>query len=146
MTNFDNNLDFINEVYRNAHVALQAISNVLDEVNDKSFKKELLLEYEKYESFIGEVSAYMAENGYEKKELGVMKKVMMKTGIKMNTVFDNSIKHIAELMIKGTVMGITELCTLINDANSEIKEEILAFAKRLKNIQENYEERLKKFL
>ena len=81
MANFDNNLDFINEVYRNAHVALQAISNVLEEVSDKSFKKELLHEYEGYENFIGEVSKYMTENGYEKKELGVMKKVMMKTCI-----------------------------------------------------------------
>ncbi len=146
MANFDNNLDFINEVYRNAHVALQAISNVLDDVDDNSFKKELQHEYEGYENFIGEVSAYMTENGYEKKELGVMKKVMMKTGIKMNTVMDDSVTHIAEIMIKGTVMGITELCTLINDANSCIREEILNFAKKLKVLEENYEERLKKFL
>ena len=146
MANFDNNLDFINEVYRNAHVALQAISNVLDDVSDNSFKKELLHENEGYENFIGEVSKYMTENGYEKKELGVMKKVMMKTGIKMNTIMDDSVTHIAEIMIKGTVMGITELCTLINDANSEIREEILEFAKRLKELEENYEERLKKFL
>ena len=146
MANFDNNLDFINEVYRNAHVALQAISNVLDDVGDNSFKKELLHENEGYENFIGEVSKYMTENGYEKKELGVMKKVMMKTGIKMNTIMDDSVTHIAEIMIKGTDMGITELCTLINDANSEIREEILEFAKRLKELEENYEERLKKFL
>ena len=146
MANFDNNLDFINEVYRNAHVALQAISNVLEEVSDKSFKKELLHENEGYENFIGEVSKYMTENGYEKKELGVMKKVMMKTGIKMNTVMDKSTTHIAEIMIKGTVMGITELCTLINDANSEIRQEIFEFAKKLKVLEENYEQRLKKFL
>ena len=146
MTNFDNNLDFINEVYKNAHVALQAISNVLDSVEDASFKKELLYEYKGYENLISEISAYMAEKGYETKELGTMKKVMMKTGIKMNTAFNDSVSHIAEIMIKGTVMGITELCTLINDANSEIREEILEFAKKLKALQENYEERLKKFL
>ena len=70
----------------------------------------------------------------------------MKTGIKMNTVMDDSVTHIAEIMIKGTVMGITELCTLINDANSQIREEILTFAKKLKVLEENYEERLKKFL
>ncbi len=146
MANFDNNLDFINEVYRNAHVALQAISNVLESVTDNSFKKELLHEYEGYENFIGDLSGYMAENGYEKKELGVMKKVMMKTGIKMNTVMDSTVKHIAEIMIKGTVMGITELCTLINEATSQIKENNIEYAKQLKVLEENYEERLKKFL
>ena len=41
MTNFDNNLDFINEVYRNAHVALQAISDVIDSVEDEKLKNYL---------------------------------------------------------------------------------------------------------
>lgn len=146
MTNFDNNLDFINEVYKNAHVALQAISNVLDSVEDASFKKELLYEYKGYENLISEISAYMAEKGYETKELGTMKKVMMKTGIKMNTAFNDSVSHIAEIMIKGTVMGITELCSLLNDVTEKIDEEVITFAKKLKTLEEQYEERLKKFL
>ena len=146
MTNFDNNLDFINEVYKNAHVALQAISNVLDSVGDASFKKELLYEYKGYENLISEISAYMAEKGYETKELGTMKKVMMKTGIKMNTAFNDSVSHIAEIMIKGTVMGITELCSLLNDVTEKIDEEVITFAKKLKTLEEQYEERLKKFL
>ena len=146
MTNFDNNLDFINEVYKNAHVALQAISNVLDSVEDASFKKELLYEYKGYENLISEISAYMAEKGYETKELGTMKKVMMKTGIKMNTAFNDSVSHIAKIMIKGTVMGITELCSLLNDVTEKIDEEVITFAKKLKTLEEQYEERLKKFL
>ena len=146
MTNFDNNLDFINEVYKNAHVALQAISNVLDSVEDASFKKELLYEYKGYENLISEISAYMAEKGYETKELGTMKKVMMKTGIKMNTAFNDSVSHIAEIMIKGTVMGITELCSLLNDVTEKIDEEVITFAKKLKTLEEQYEERLKKYL
>ncbi len=146
MTNFDNNLDFINEVYKNAHVALQAISNVLDSVEDASFKKELLYEYKGYENLISEITSYMAEKGYETKELGTMKKVMMKTGIKMNTAFNDSVSHIAEIMIKGTVMGITELCSLLNDVTEKIDEEVITFAKKLKTLEEQYEERLKKFL
>ena len=146
MTNFDNNLDFINEVYKNAHVALQAISNVLDSVEDASFKKELLYEYKGYENLISEISAYMAEKGYETKELGTMKKVMMKTGIKMNTAFNDSVSHIAEIMIKGTVMGITELTKIINETEGLTDEKALAFAKRLLSIEEEYEERLKKHL
>ena len=96
----DINLDAINEVYRNANVALLSISNIIDEFEDGSLKKELSSEYEGYEKLIGEISAFMLEKGYEKKEVGAMKKLMMASAIKMNTAFDTSQNHIAELMIK----------------------------------------------
>ncbi|MBO5850963.1 MAG: hypothetical protein J6R29_01365, partial [Clostridia bacterium] len=75
-------------------------SNIIDEFEDGSLKKELSSEYEGYEKLIGEISAFMLEKGYEKKEVGAMKKLMMASAIKMNTAFDTSQNHIAELMIK----------------------------------------------
>ncbi len=146
MTNFDNNLDFINEVYRNAHVALQAINDVIDSVDDERLKSEIMSEKVGYDRFIGDIRAYMQKMNYEPKELGVMKKVMMKTGIKMNTMMDSSESNIAQIMIKGTVMGITELCTLINQASESIDDECIDFAKRLKQLEENYEQNLKAYL
>lgn len=146
MTNFDNNLDFINEVYRNAHVALQAISDVIDSVEDEKLKREILSQKKGYDKFIGDIRAYMESKGYEPKELGVMKKVMMKTGIKMNTMMDNTESHIAQIMIKGTVMGITELCTLINKESEKVDCEVVEFAKRLKELEEKFEEKLKAYL
>ncbi len=142
----DMNLDAINEVYRNASIALLSISNVIDEFEDCPLKKEMTTQYEYYEKFVGEISAYMLEKGYEKKEVGAMKKLMMASAIKMNTALDNTPHHIAELMIKGTVMGITELCALINNAKVVTDKEIIEYAKKLKELQENYEQKLKKFL
>lgn len=142
----DMNLDAINEVYRNASIALLSISNVIDEFEDCPLKKEMSTQYEYYEKFVGEISAYMLEKGYEKKEVGAMKKLMMASAIKMNTALDNTTHHIAELMIKGTVMGITELCALINNSKVVTDKEIIEYAKKLKELQENYEQKLKKFL
>ena len=142
----DSNLDAINEVYKNASVALLSISNVLPEITDAELKKEILDEYEGYEKIVGEVSKYMAEKGYEAKEVGTMKKFMMKSGIKMNTLVDDSESNIAQIMIKGTVMGITELCELINNSQTVTDPQIIEYAERLKTLEEGYEERLKKFL
>ena len=142
----DSNLDAINEVYKNASVALLSISNVLPEINDTELKKEILEEYEGYEKILGEVSKYMAEKGYEAKEVGTMKKFMMKSGIKMNTMVDDSESNIAQIMIKGTVMGITELCELINNSQTVKDPKIIEYAEKLKALEESYEERLKKFL
>lgn len=145
MSERDTNLDTINEIYRNANVALLSISNVLPEVVDVELKKEILEEYEGYEKFIGEISAYMTEKGYEPKEVGAFKKMMMSSGIKMNTAMDNTESNIAQIMVKGTVMGITELCKIINNDTCTDKK-IIEFAEKLKTLEESYEEKLKKFL
>ena len=142
----DSNLDAINEVYKNASVALLSISNVVPEITDVELKKEILDEYDGYEKLLGEVTKYMAEKGYEAKEVGMMKKFMMKSGIKMNTAMDDSESNIAQIMIKGTVMGITELCELINNSETITDKKIIEYAERLKSLEETYEERLKKFL
>ena len=69
----------------------------------------------------------------------------MTSGIKMNTMMDDSKEHIAQIMVKGTVMGITELCKILNSPTCTDKK-ILEFAERLKTLEEQYEENLKKFL
>ena len=145
MSQQDTNLDTINEIYKNASVALLSISNVLPETETADLKKELQEEYDGYERLLKEITDYMAKKGYEPKELGSVKKMFMSSGIKMNTALNNAEGHIAQLMIKGTVMGITELCRLLN--NSACNDpKIIEYGERLKQLEENYEERLKKFL
>ena len=141
----DSNLDAINEVYKNASVALLSISNVMPEIVDTELKKEILEEYDGYEKILGEITKYMTEKGYEAKEVGTMKKFMMKSGIKMNTMVDDSESNIAQIMIKGTVMGITELCELINNSETVTDRKIIEYAEELKKIfiRQNKKTRLK---
>ena len=40
-------------IYKNAHIALQSLSNLTPEVVDLDFKQELLDQYEGYEKIIG---------------------------------------------------------------------------------------------
>ncbi|MBQ3235030.1 MAG: hypothetical protein IJA97_02605 [Clostridia bacterium] len=140
------NLDFINEVLRNASVALLSIKDVTDSVDHYELRNELRSEYERYEKFSDELKAYMKDNGYEIKDVSKMKKFMMWSAIKMNTAADDSRSHIAEIMIKGTVMGITELNKIINDSACVSDEKALEFAKKLLQMEEEFEENLKKYL
>ena len=43
-------------------------------------------------------------------------------------------------------MGITELCELINNSERVTDKKIIEYAERLKTLEEEYEQRLKKFL
>ena len=112
--------------------------------NDE-LKKELQDEYEGYEKFIGELSTYMAEIGLEPKDVNPFKKAMLWSSIKMKTMINNSRNQVAEMMINGTVMGINELTAMKNEGEN-LNEDVYSFVEELLKLEEEYEQRLKKFL
>ena len=135
----------INDVYKNAHIALQSISDLLPAVTDDDIRKELSDQYEGYEKIIGEISTYMAENNIKPKDINPFKKAIMWTSIKMKALVDSSRNQIAEMMINGTVMGINELKAMDNEKEN-LNEDTAKFVKKLLDLEESYEQRLKKFL
>ncbi len=139
------NVKAINDTYKNAHIALQSISDLLPEVEDEELKKELQEEYEGYEVIIGEISTFMAEKGIEPKDINPMKKAMLFSSIKMKTMFNNSRNNAAEMMIKGTVTGVNELTAMLNQ-DGRLDPEVTEQIKKLVELEERYEERLKKYL
>ena len=145
MENHDYNVKALNDVYKNAHIALQSISDLLPEVDDEELKKELQDEYEGYEKIIGEISTFMAENDIKPKDIGVFKKAMLWGSIKMKTMVNNSKNQVADMMINGTVMGINELTAMKNEGEN-LDEEVLEYVQKLLDLEEKYEERLKKYL
>ena len=135
----------VNDVYKNAHIALFSISGLMPAVKDNGIKKELKSQYEGYEKFVGNVSSYMAENGIEPKEINPLQKAFMWSSIKMKTLTDKSRNRIAELMIKGTVTGITELTAMKNEKGN-FSDDTVAFIEDLLTLEESYEKKLKKYL
>ena len=141
----DYNKKAITDVYKNAHIALQSISDLLPAVDDEDIKAELKEQYEGYEKIIGEISSFMAQNGIEPKDVNPFKKAMLWSSIKMKTLFDNSRNQVAEMMINGTVMGINELTAMKNESE-KLDSGVLDLLERLLSLEEDYEQRLKKFL
>lgn len=133
------------EIYRNCQLALQSISNILPEAEDEEIRKEMESEHEGYEKISGKACVIAKNRGIELKEPGPMKKMMMWGSIKMSTLTDGSRAHIAEMMIQGTVMGITSLKTTQSKAECT-DEEICELLREFIALEEKYEKRLKAFL
>ena len=94
------------EIYRNAQLALQSISNILPQVEDWEVKAELQSEHEEYEKFSAKAAVLAKDKNIELKEPNPFKKMMMWGSIKMNTLTDNSRANIADMMVQGTVMRV----------------------------------------
>lgn len=135
----------ITDVYKNAHIALQSISDILPAVEDENLKKELKNEYDGYEKIIGEISSYLAEKNIEAKDVNVFKKAMMWSSVKMKTLIDDSKNNVADMMIKGTVTGVNELTAMKNEKEN-YDEKVAAFIEELLTLEEGFHENLKKFL
>jgi len=140
------NNEVLYDLYKNAQIALQSISNITDSTDDVTIKQELLNQYEGYEKLAGKIATLMMEYNITPKEPNAMKKAMLWSSIKMSTLTNNSTSHIADMMLKGTVMGISELTQIINSKATTLNENILTLAKELLKVEEDFEEDLKKHL
>lgn len=137
------NQEELNNILQNAIIASQSISSIVNESACETMTEELKHQYDGYQDFISKITKYMIDNGYTPKDINVMKKAMLTTSCKINTLTDGSCSHIAEIMVKGTVMGITELRELITRGQDKIDQEIINYANTLLQLEENYERRLK---
>ena len=131
------------EIHRNCQLAIQSISNILPEVDDSDVKEELLRQHEEYEKICGKASILAKDKNIELKNPSPIKKAMMWSSIKMNTIKDNSRAHIAEMMTQGTVMGITSLKSSLGDMSSEGDDEIEQLARELLQSEEQFEKNWK---
>lgn len=127
------------EVYRNTQLAIQSISNLLPQVDDMQTREELIRQHEEYEQFSAKTTMLAKDKGIELKEPNPFKKAMMWGSIKMSTMTDNSPSHIAEMMVQGTVMGITALKKSLGELSPEAHEEIRNLAEAFLEMEERFE-------
>jgi hypothetical protein len=134
------------EIYRNAQLALQSISNILPETEDMAVRNELQAQHEEYERFSAKAATLAKDMELELKEPNPMKKAMMWGSIKMSTLTDNSRAHIADMMVQGTVMGITVLRTTASELPIDGNEKIIELLNEFIQVEEDLEKKWKEYL
>lgn len=138
--------EILAEVYRNARLALQSISDILPEIEDNAVREEVLREHEEYEKISGMAAQLAGKRGIQLKEPNPIKKAMMWSAIKMNTAVDGSGQHIAQMMIRGTVTGVTSLKTTLTDGSPDMDAEVRELLTKLIELEEGFEKKLKQYL
>lgn len=146
MDNLKSDSEVLAEIYRNALLAQVSITDLLPEVEDEDIKEELLREHEEYERICSEAASLATRYELNLKEPSPIKKAMMWSAIKMNAANDNSKQNVAQMMIKGTVNGITSLKTSLTDGEAIMNVDVKNLLKELIEVEEGFERKLKKYL
>ena len=138
-------INVLDELNKGACMGIDSINFIFDKIEDKKLKEVLSDQVDYYKSItdkIGELYPEYSEK--EPHETSAMNKAMTWWGIEMQTMMDSSDEKIAELLLKGTNMGIIEGRTLLKhkDTDPEVEELIEEYI----GVQEEIVEKLKKFL
>lgn len=119
-------------VMSNAAMAARSTKVTLKYVKDKSFKDLLTGQAAKYDEFINRVRQTATFCDAEIKEPGGVSRFFVETSIRLKLIrADNA--RIAEMMIKGTTMGVIDLARLLkrsplaDDCCLDIAKELLRF-------------------
>ena len=99
--------EYINAVYQNTRTAIQSIEDIITKVQDDNFKKELASEEDKYLLLEKECELLAkAEKIDGIKDNNWFEKARLWSSINLSTMTDKTNRHIAELMLMGTFMGL----------------------------------------
>lgn len=131
--------------YQNVQMALLSLDDVIKIANG-ALKEELLNEREGYEKLITDLTVLAHETDVKLPDMGAIKKTMLSASISMKTMVDDSDSKIAEMTLKGTVTGVTELIKDISEFGHLLDERTLKLLETLKEFEEQCEKNLKKYL
>lgn len=138
-------VSILNELNIGIKMGMDSISNVLESVKDDNFKKILLDQYNKYNEILNKVDKKLQTFDKISKDLPTMQKAMGFIEVKLNTTSDNSISHIAEMMLQGTNMGIIKGIKLLHN-NPDMDKTIQNILNEFVDYQEKCMETLKEYL
>lgn len=139
--------ELLAEMYRNVTMGSENLSYVIPHIRDKTLLRSVTYQLEKYADFTNRTAALLYKRAVKPEEPTLMKKVMSRGGVAMNTMFDDSDGHIAELIVRGTQTGLEQLEQKLTDFAGKgadpdavsLCREILDFEK--KTVREAQEER-----
>ena len=140
------NLDFLHTVYKNAETGITSIDTILKHVTDEEMREVLLKQYDDYDKYCTKLAKHITAQGETPKKNNPFTKAQMWSSINFSALMDDSSSHIADMMIKGSNMGITALNKELNAHSGELDRDAEAMAKELLALEQNNIEQLKPYL
>ena len=134
----------LKSVQRNTEMAMKAIDAIEPKVHEKELALLLAKTTQKYSNLHQKVVDSLVEAKVQPEKPSAIENMMLVGGINANTLLNTSTSHIAELMIKGSNMGITDLNKTLNHHPSgqkcsmELAEELMSMEQHNLNEYKKY--------
>ncbi len=141
----EQNLLVLDELNKGCSMGTEALSAILEKVEDKKFKQlifDIIQRYNKMSLKINKLHEQYAD--LKAKDTSGVAKVMTWYGIQIRTITDSSTSKLSELTMQGLNMGIIEGRKFLNHGG--LSNDVLKILKEYVDVQEEYVEKIKEFL
>lgn len=139
------NQDLLISVYQNTSTAVQSINDLIKKTEDKVFIDLLNAQYDRYDKLQAKIEKQADKENIDLKDNNWFEKARLWTSIQFSTITDNSTRHLAELMLMGTVMG-TLTCYKSRADHPHADPQIMSLLEELEELEEKNFNELKKYL
>lgn len=145
MNNDQNTVEILSEIYRGAKMGVETINSMLNKVNDNKIYDELKYQLRCYDEIANEAYGELVKRNQEPKDISTVNKLSAKMSVGINTMISNTPSHIADMLIKGSTMGVTEMTKSLN-SYKDADPDIQSLADRFIKLEQDNIDRLMKFL
>ena len=108
-TNRNKNAELLQDIYSNVKMGSDSIINLLPKIKDDNMKTLMTNQLNQYEKYAQNVKNQLVNQGVEPKEPNPIAKISSKIGMEMKSMQDSTTSHMAEMMVQGSTMDITDL-------------------------------------
>ncbi len=137
----------LEEIYKNAKMGAEALLSLLPKVADSGLRRDMTAQLDGYEGYAKQAEQYLCEQGREAKDAGLWQKMSTKVGINVNTLMDSDTSHIAEMVIEGSNMNITESVKLLREyENCRVSERALRLCRDVIDFEQKNVEKMQNYL
>ncbi|MCI8615089.1 hypothetical protein D7V94_15070 [Parablautia intestinalis] len=135
----------LQEVQKNTKMAIKAIDTISEKIYDDDLSMHVTRESMRYADIYNKATDRLLNGKAASYRETGFQDMMLKGGVRANTMLNTSTSHIAELMIQGSNRGLTSMWKAVNHYENagNISMEI---AKELMDFEEKNIERLKQYL
>ena len=143
-----NSNELLEYIYNDALMGTKSMKTLLNTLNDKDNKIKDVVEdiLKEYDSYLKECKKLLSKQKITPEKPSILAEIGSFMGIKMEMIKDNSDSRVADMIIKGLNMGVIDLGKKIEDFKDKADKSTLSLAKRMKEMQADEIEALKKFL
>ena len=141
----DTNLNVLDEINKGCSMGIEAIDMILKKNDEYGFHDLNVEFYDKYVELSDKIIKLYTE--YTEEEIhkaNTMEKMMTWYGIMKDTLLDDSVSKLAELLLNGTVMGIIEGNKILN--HKKMDKKVKSICEEYLHLQDKYYEKLKRYL
>lgn len=136
---------FLGAIYKNAKMGADSIINLLPKVSDDALRSAMTMQLDGYEKYAARAARELESREVTPKEETLMVRLSAKMGMAFNTMISVSTSHIAEMMIEGSNMGITDMTKLVNNYDTRDSAAV-RLAREIISFEEHNIEILKRYL